>query len=78
VKRVAVKRRGGKIEEVWTGYQPRRWRDSRGAWPVVWTMRARLEMEAMRQARVTARMRARMTDGASRLRVGEGRVEGER
>jgi len=34
--------------------------------------------DAARQARVTARMRARMTDGASRLSDGEGRVDGDR
>jgi hypothetical protein len=78
VKRVAVRRSGGKMEERWMGYQPRRWMDSRGECPVVWTMRARVEVEAMTQARVTAWIRARMTDGASLLRVGEGRVEGER
>lgn len=31
----------------------------------------------MRQANETVRIRARITEGASRLSVGEGRVEGE-
>ena len=41
-------------------------------------MMAKVEIELMMQASVTAWIRARMTDGASRLRVGEGRVDGER
>ena len=35
-------------------------------------------MEEMMQAKVTVRIRARMTEGASLLRAGDGRVVGDR
>jgi hypothetical protein len=41
-------------------------------------MSQRTNNEATIHEPVTARMRARITDGASRLRVGDGRVVGER
>lgn len=41
-------------------------------------MRQSVARVLMRQARETVRIRARITEGASRFRVGEGLVEGKR
>ena len=61
-----------------TGQSPRRCRPLVGVFFVVLTINSRVMVVVIGQASVTARMRARMTDGPSRLRVGEGRVDGKR
>jgi hypothetical protein len=43
-----------------------------------WWIRQIVERVLIRQARETVRTRARITVGASRLSVGDGRVDGER
>jgi hypothetical protein len=57
-----------------TGHQPSSFRAwSKDSWPFVVMMTAVITL-LMKHATLTALIRLRMTDGASRLRVGEGRV----
>src|SRR5205809_1506295 len=57
-----------------TGHQPRRWRASMGVRCPHEVMTRNVEVVVMMQDRVTARMRPRITEGASRESCGDGRV----
>lgn len=61
-----------------TGQYPRAWSAAPKLCPPTRVRTARVVRETATQVRVTEVIRARMTCGASRLRVGEGRVFGDR
>lgn len=75
-KRREVRRRVRRMGSGEVGEMPRRWRVGRRGRRCRRMKRVRRRQRA--QERRTERMRARMTEGSSRERVGEGRVVGER
>lgn len=76
--RIAVRRRLRKISNTPTGHQPRSLNPAATEVFPSSTASQRTATELKMHEPVTARMRARMTDGASRLRLGDGLVVGER
>jgi hypothetical protein len=76
--RMAVRKRLRSISNRPTGHQPRSLRPAPREELSSSTMIQRTRTELTIHEPVTARMRARITDGASRLRLGDGRVVEER
>jgi hypothetical protein len=76
--RIAVNSRLRRISPRSIGHQPSRLNAALGEEPPFSTTSQSTTTEQTIQEPVTVRIRARMTDGASRLRLGEGRVYGER
>lgn len=75
---MAVRRRLRSVSSRPTGHQPRSLTPAPREELSPSTMSQRTRTELTIHDPVTARIRARITDGASRLRLGDGRVVGER
>src|SRR5699024_8470458 len=75
--RIAVRIKAWATSEIWTGHQPRSLRASESEALLFSTMSHRTAKVLTMQDRVTALILARMTEGASRLRVADGLVAEE-